>query len=310
MDFGLALPQGAHNDFRRDVTKVARKAEEAGFDSLWACERALFPVNPANGMYGVDGLASIKYYEYVAEPLTALTLAGAVTREIRLGTGVLIGPLHATVHLARTLATLDRATGGRVTAGFGGSWSADGCAVAGVDFSARDRALDELIDGLRALTGPNPVTYRGSPAALTEAIEHPKPVPEIPILLGGFSEAAHHRIALKGDGWLPSDAGADAILGPWKQLLDATESAGRDPGAMRLVPMAPFINLTDKPAGADRQPFQGSVAQITDDFAALAYIGAHEVVIGLDGAAASADELLDKALTLLDAATVAGLRGR
>lgn len=75
MDFGLALPQGAHNDLSRDVTQVARQAEDAGFDSLWAYERVLFPVNPKYGMYGIDGLAWLDYYQYCADPLTALTLA-------------------------------------------------------------------------------------------------------------------------------------------------------------------------------------------------------------------------------------------
>ena len=61
MKFGLSLPQGAHNDLRRDVAEVARAAEQAGFASLWAYERVLFPVNPVHGMYGIPGLPWLKY---------------------------------------------------------------------------------------------------------------------------------------------------------------------------------------------------------------------------------------------------------
>jgi alkanesulfonate monooxygenase SsuD/methylene tetrahydromethanopterin reductase-like flavin-dependent oxidoreductase (luciferase family) len=99
------------------VTEVARAADQAGFASLWAYERVLFPVNPLQGMYGIPGLPWLKYYEYCADPLTVLTLAGAATENVRLGTSILIGPLHQTLSLARTLATLDQATGGRVVAG-------------------------------------------------------------------------------------------------------------------------------------------------------------------------------------------------
>jgi probable F420-dependent oxidoreductase len=310
MDFGLALPQGAHNDLRRDVIKVAKQAEQAGFNSLWAYERVLFPVNPVDGMYGIEGLAWLPYYEYCADPLTVLTLAGAVTETIRLGTGVLIAPLHNKLHLARTLATLDQATGGgRVTVGLGGGWSREEYAAAGADFRGRGQTFDELIAALRALHGPNPVTYHDSQIIVDHALVNPKPVKKLPILLGGgLSPQAFRRIAEKGDGWMPANTPGKFIADTWKRLLDHAASVGRDPEAMRLVPVAPYVAVTDKPTGGDRQLFQGTTEQITEDLAEIADAGAHEVVIGLDSKTANADELLDRAMQLLDAVTKAGLR--
>ena len=310
MEFGLALPQGAHNDLQHDVIKVARQAENAGFNSLWAYERVLFPVHPASGMYGIDGLPWLPYYRYCADPLTVLTLAGAVTETVRLGTSVLIAPLHNKLHLARTLATLDQATGGRVTVGLGGGWSVDEYAAAGVDFASRGQAFDEVIDGLRALLGPNPVTYRDSQIVVDHALVSPKPVARVPILLGGgLSKRAFRRIAEKGDGWMPVNTPGKVVADTWKQLLDHSQGVGRDPAAMRLVPVAPYTVVTDKPAGQDRELFQGTPEQLVEDFAALAEAGAHEVVIGLDASAAGADDLLDKATRLLDAVMAAGLLG-
>ena len=75
MDFGLTLPQGAQRDLQRDVIKVATQAEQAGYAGLWAYERVLFPLNPADGLYGIDGLPWIDYYRHCADPLTVLTLA-------------------------------------------------------------------------------------------------------------------------------------------------------------------------------------------------------------------------------------------
>jgi probable F420-dependent oxidoreductase len=311
MDFGLGLPQGAHNDLQRDVIMVAKDAEEAGFDSLWAYERLLFPLTPSHGLYGIDGLPSLPYYRYCADPLTVLTLAGAATETIRLGTSVLVAPLLNKLLLARTLATLDQATGGRLTVGLGGGWSTDEYAAAGADFASRGQAFDEVIDALRALLGPDPVSYRDSRIVVDNALVSPKPAAELPILIGGgLSKRALRRIAEKGDGWMPVNMPGRAIADTWKQLLDHAASAGRDPGAMRLVPVAPYTVVTDKPAGPDRELFQGTPEQLAEDFAAVAEAGAHELIIGLDSDAASAAELLDKAMSLLYAAAAAGLRQR
>ena len=310
MEFGLALPQGAHRDLRRDVIKVATQAEKAGYAGLWAYERVLFPLDPADGMYGIDGLPWLDYYQHCADPLTVLTLAGAVTQRVRLGTSVLIAPLHGKLHLARALATLDQATDGRVTAGLGSGWSTDEYAASGADFARRGQVLDEMVDALHALTGPDPVTYRDSEIVVQNALVSPKPVTRIPVLLGGGSSPrVIRRIAEKGDGWMPAAMPGPAIAETWKQILDLAAASGRDPLALRLVPLEPLIRVTDKPLGAERQPFNGSPEELVEDFAAMAETGAHELIIGLDVTSASADELIDKALVLLDLATQAGLRG-
>ncbi|HTU73632.1 MAG TPA: LLM class flavin-dependent oxidoreductase [Trebonia sp.] len=292
MELGLALPQGADRDLRRDVIKVAKQAEQAGFAGLWAYERVLFPLSPADGLYGIEGLPWLDYYQHCADPLTVLTLAGAVTERIQLGTSVLVAPMRGKLHMARALATLDQATDGRVTAGLGSGWSTDEYAAAGVDFARRGRGMDETIDALRALAGP-------------------KPVGRIPILLGGgLTPRAVRRIAEKADGWMPSSAHGAATIGQtWKQVLHLAEAAGRDPDELRLVPVASMVAVTSKPLGAGREPFQGSPEELTEDFASLAQAGADEVIVGLDGDCATADELIDKALILLETATQAGLRG-
>jgi alkanesulfonate monooxygenase SsuD/methylene tetrahydromethanopterin reductase-like flavin-dependent oxidoreductase (luciferase family) len=178
----------------------------------------------------------------------------------------------------------------------------------GVDFSGRGRTLDQTIDGLRALLGPDPVTYRDSRIAIEDALVSPKPVTQIPILLGGgSSERAFRRIARKGDGWLPVNMAGPALADDWKRLLDLTGMEGRDPQRMRLIPVA-HVTLADEPAGPERQPFQGILNEVIDDIAATAEAGADELIIGLDASVASSAELIDKALALMHAATAAGLR--
>jgi probable F420-dependent oxidoreductase len=309
MDFGLTLPQGAQHDLQHDVITVASEAEKAGFASLWAYERRLYPLHPADGCYGIASLPWPSYYRHCADPLTVLTLAGAVTRRARLGTSVLVAPLHNKLHLARTLATLDQATGGRVTAGLGSGWSSDEYAGSGADFARRGQLLDEMIDALNVLGGPNPVTYRDSQVVISEALVTPKPVTRIPVLLGGgASPRAIRRIAEKSDGWVTAGIPGPLIAETWTRILGCAAAAGRDPGLLRLVACAPFVVVTARPAGPDRELFQGSPEELLEDFAAVAKAGADELIIGLDSGSASAGELLDKARLLLDAATHAGLR--
>lgn len=163
VSLGLGLPQMKQYDIGRDVAAVARAAEAAGYESLWVFERVLFPDPATQGLYGVPGLPWPDQYRSVADPLVTLTLAAAATERARLGTSVLIAPLHVPLQLARSLASLDVASSGRVIAGFGTGWSLDEYAAASVaPFEKRGAVLDELLDVCAAVWGPDPVSYQGS----------------------------------------------------------------------------------------------------------------------------------------------------
>lgn len=108
---GLGLPQMKQYDIGRDIPDVARAAEAVGYDSLWVFERILYPEPATQGLYGIPGLPWPDQYRSVADPLVALTLAASATSRARLGTSVLVAPLHVPFQLARSLASLDAASG-------------------------------------------------------------------------------------------------------------------------------------------------------------------------------------------------------
>ena len=140
---GMGLPQNRQYDLGKDVPDVARAAEGIGYDSVWVYERALFPEPQTQPLYGVPGLPWPDAYRGVAEPLVTLTLAAAVTERVELGTAVLVAPLHIPFQLAKSLATLDAASGGRVVAGLGSGWSLDEYEAAGVrPFEERGKVMD------------------------------------------------------------------------------------------------------------------------------------------------------------------------
>ncbi|EWM13249.1 TIGR03619 family F420-dependent LLM class oxidoreductase [Kutzneria sp. 744] len=297
--YGLSLPQGSEADLSHDVTTVAREAERLGYDSLWVYERVLFPVKPNDGMYGVPGLAWSETYQFNAEPLTVLAAAAAVTQTVKLGTCLLVAPLHQPVRLARTLATIDQLSGGRMVAGFGSGWSSDEYRSHGAELRNRGRDLEATIDACRTLWGPNPVSYRDSRTVVDNAFVTPKPVDSIPILVGGGSApAALDRIARKADGWIPSGMGAEAIGQTWQRIRELADGHGRDADALRLVPLI-HVYVADADISGDRTPFQGSPAQLAEDVAALTAVGADEVILYVVNGN-TARELVDRAGALVE----------
>jgi probable F420-dependent oxidoreductase len=175
--------------------RVAVVAEEVGFESVWTGEHVAMPIrdNP------VPAPAETPFLDSVV----SLTRVAALTRRIRLGTGILVLPHHNPVLLAKALASLDVVSGGRLIAGFGGGYVAEEFRALGVDFKKRGAITDDSLGALRALwTEPEPV-WDGRFARFEGIRFEPKPVqrPHPPIVIGGQVPAALERAARHGDGW-------------------------------------------------------------------------------------------------------------
>ncbi|MGW7368818.1 LLM class F420-dependent oxidoreductase, partial [Streptomyces sp. NPDC054841] len=297
---GLGLPQMRQYDIGRDIPAVAAAAEEIGYESLWAFERVLFPEPATQGLYGVPGLPWPDQYRNVAEPTVSLTLAAAATSRARLGTSVLIAPLHIPFQLARTLATLDAASGGRVVAGFGTGWSLDEYAAASVaPFDKRGAVLDELLDVCQAVWGPDPVAYEGELTTVAPSVVGPKPARPIPVLLPAFSPRATRRMVDRADGWMPVAAGPQQLSDAWRRVQDVAAERGRE-RPLEVVVRANAA-YSEKPLeSGDRQPFHGSVEQIVEDLAAHVAPGLGEFLVDLQGTTRDAEELKDVAAAVYE----------
>ncbi|WP_217164264.1 LLM class F420-dependent oxidoreductase [Streptomyces sp. AC512_CC834] len=304
---GLGLPQMRQYDIGKDVPDVARAAERTGYESLWVFERALFPEPATQGLYGIEGLPWPDSYRSVAEPLVTLTLAAAATERAQLGTSVLVAPLHVPFQLAKALASLDSASGGRVVAGLGTGWSHDEYAAASVrPFAERGRALDELIEVCRAVWGPDPVVYDGEVTKIASSVVGPKPARPIPILLAAGSGKARRRLVDHADGWLPTGMGAEVVAEQWRQLRDLAAERGRTE-PIRTVLRVNCQYSRANHEGADRRPFQGGVDQIVEDLAAHAEIGLEEILVDLQSSTRDAEELKDVAVEVYEKARAAGI---
>ncbi|MFD0782888.1 TIGR03619 family F420-dependent LLM class oxidoreductase [Micromonospora azadirachtae] len=294
MKLGLRLPQRLGVDLQNDLVEAARTAEAAGYASLWTYERLLFPEAPADPYAGVPGVPWPESQRQAADPLAVLTAAAVATERVRLGTSVLIAALHAPVQLAKTLATIDQISGGRMVAGLGAGWSTDEFRATGATGADRGRYLDETLNVFDAVWGSDPVTVRGPRAAIDSASVLPKPVSKIPVLLGGggskigrnTKSKAVERIARRADGWLPflstpGPAGAAELRASWDRIREMAAGYGRDTSRMQMVVVG-NVTFTDRPAGPGRSPFVGTLDQIMDDVRTAAEAGADELIVDLN----------------------------
>ncbi|MEU9403899.1 TIGR03619 family F420-dependent LLM class oxidoreductase [Streptomyces sp. SID4985] len=304
---GLGLPQTHQYDIGRDVPEVARAAESIGYESVWVFERALFPEPATQGLYGIEGLPWPDSYRGVADPLVTLTLAAAATERVELGSSVLVAPLHLPFQLAKSLATLDAASRGRVLAGFGTGWSLDEYAASGIrPFAERGKVLDEVIDVCRAVWGPDPVVHRGEISDIPSAVVGPKPARPLPILLAARTRRALRRVVDRADGWLPTTTGAGQLAADLRELRDLAAERGRTK-PLRTVLRANVTLRTKPHDDADRPAFTGSVDQVVEDLVAHAGIGLDDILVELQTSARDAAELTDLAAEVYEKARAAGI---
>ncbi|MFE1751960.1 TIGR03619 family F420-dependent LLM class oxidoreductase [Streptomyces anandii] len=304
---GLGLPQNRQYDLGRDVPDVARAAERVGYDSVWVYERALFPEPATQGLYGVEGLPWPDSYRHVADPLVALTLAAAATERVELGSSVLVAPLHMPFQLARTLATLDAVSGGRVVAGFGTGWSLDEYAASGIrPIKERGRVLDEVIDVCRAVWGPDPVRHHGRIAQIDSAVVGPKPARPIPVLLAASTARARERLVEHADGWLPIGTGVEQVATQWHALQDLAAERGRQQPIRTVLRVNARFSAEPR-GGAGRRPFHGSADQIAEDLLPYTELGLQEILVDVQSGARDAQELKDVAAEVYERARAAGV---
>src|SRR5437870_1395457 len=201
MKFGMAL----FGISPRHYAEAARVAEENGFESVWIPEHLVFPADmPSTYPYAESGLPAVNPATALYDPWVVLGYLAHATQSIRLGTEVFILPLRHPIATARSVVTVDRLSGGRVTVGVGVGWLEPEFEVVGQSFSDRGRRTDEIVPLLRRLWTEDTVAHEGEHFGFGPVKFEPKPVqkPCPPIEIGGTSPPALRRAGRLGDGWI------------------------------------------------------------------------------------------------------------
>ena len=186
------------------------------------------------------------------EPLTVLSVLCGLTSRIRLGTNILIAALRRPVVLAKTAATLDVLSGGRLDLGVGVGWQREEYDAAGLDFDDRGRLLDHSLAVCQTLWEQQRASFASDDLSFDAIHLMPKPLQPggLPIWVSGtVNRRVVRRLARFGSGWIPwGPAAADVVTGI-SQMRDALAAAGRDPGGIGVVGTLPVMK--DSKGGID-----------------------------------------------------------
>lgn len=280
MRYGLALPTSGEFASADSIGTVAAGAERIGLDTVWVFERLLSPT----GLVSVGGqeFPMPDNYNLVYSPLESLAFAAAKTSKIRLGTSIIIALFHNPVALARSLATVDRLSNGRIVAGLGQGWMPQEFTAAGVSTSRKGAGFAEFVEALRAVWSPDPVTFAGRFYTIPESNLGPKPVRQdgIPLLVGAVAPPSIERAAALGMGLNPILMSWDDLGAAISTFREAEQKAGREPGSLPIV-VRVNNSLTDEPLD-ERGLLGGSVEQVAEELPRLEELGVDEVFWSMD----------------------------
>lgn len=209
--------------------RAAHAAEKARFDSFYVPEHTHIPVRreALHPRTGTTELPDDRYLRTL-DPWVALSTAAAVTTTIRLGTAVALPVEHDPIALAKTVASLDHLSGGRVTLGVGFGWNTDELADHHVPGERRRSVLREYLEAMRALWSDEEAAYDGEFVSFGPSWAWPKPVQHhVPVVVGaGGGPRTFAWIARHADGWMTTPIETD-VADKAAALRQAWADAGR-----------------------------------------------------------------------------------
>ncbi len=227
MQLGLTM---FATDYAIAPHELAKEAEDRGFESLWLPEHTHIPAS-RRSPYPAGGELPPEYW-HSYDPFVALSAAAAITKKIKLATGICLLIERDTITTAHAAASLDQLSGGRFIFGVGGGWNAEEMENHGTVFKTRFKKLKEQVLAVRAIWSQEEAAFHGEFVDFDAIWCHPKPVqkPGPPIVLGGMSLLSIDRVLAYGDGWLPIDGGMGPdALGPlFAEFERRREAAGRE----------------------------------------------------------------------------------
>ena len=182
------------------------------------------------------------------EPLTVLGVLTGMTSRVRLITSILVAPLRRPVVLAKSLATLDVLSGGRLDVGMGVGWQAAEYVAAGLDFRARGRLLDDTLGVCKALWTDSPASYHSANLDFDDIWCEPKPLQHggVPIWLGGTLNPANAaRIVRHASGWMPWGRHRTDLPAAVVELRNLLDDGGRDPESVVVQGTIPTVASSD-----------------------------------------------------------------
>jgi probable F420-dependent oxidoreductase len=254
VDLGLAI---FATDESATPAWLARRAEDAGFESLFFPEHTHIPASRETA-YPIGGELP-REYSRMLDPFVAAAQAAAVTERLRVGTGICLVNQRHPITCAKAGASIDHLSGGRFLFGVGAGWNREEMQNHGIDPGTRFGLMGERIEAIRAIWVEDEATFTGRDVSFERIWSWPKPVqrPHPPILVSGNGARVLDRVLAHGDHWMPNIVdGDEALLRRVENLRERARAAGRTVGVtVNAAPSRPERLARYAEAGIERCVF-------------------------------------------------------
>ena len=233
MQFGAAI---FFTDYSISPGDLGWALESRGFESLWAAEHSHIPLS-RKSPWGGGGELPKQYYD-VMDPFVTLTAAAAVTKQLKLGTGVCLVNQRDPIQTAKLVASIDQVSNGRFLFGVGNGWNQDEMENHGTVFASRHKLARERIEAMKAIWTQPKAEYHGEFVDFGPMMAWPKPVqkPHPPIVVGGAFPYSARRAIRYGDGWMPqvTSSATTPLTDLIPRFRQMAAEAGRDPASLGI----------------------------------------------------------------------------
>lgn len=230
-------------DYAMRPDAFARACEERGFESVWFPEHTHIPASlqtppPVGG-------TTPRHLWHLHDLFVTLMAAAAVTKTIKVGSGICLVVERDPITLAKEVASVDQLSNGRLLFGIGAGWNVEEMENHGMPFQRRWKVLRERIEAMKEIWTKDEAEYHGEFVNFDPIWSYPKPLqkPHPPIILGTLSAKGLNRVANYCDGWIPVGARIEDIPAAIKDLHARAQQAGREPSE---VPVSIFSAPDDE----------------------------------------------------------------
>lgn len=230
-NYGPFFPAGRQHE----IVDLARMAEAAGVDTVIVPDHVVMGERTDRYEWGPFPYPPDAPW---LEPLTVLAAIAGATERVRLATGILIAPLRPAAVLAKTAATLDVISRGRLELGVGTGWQKEEFDAVGLDYERRGELLNETIAACRALWTETPARFEAKSVRFEKIWCEPKPIQPggVPVWFSGsLTRRNLDRMTRLGDGWIPIMGEThDGLEAGVKRIREAWAANGRDPALLKV----------------------------------------------------------------------------
>ena len=223
------------------IVGLAKLAESLRYESVWTFEHVIVPIDyESKYPYNSSGKMGMPPETNFVDPFIALTAVAAVTKEIRLGTGVNILSQVNPLYMAKQAASLDFVSNGRFMLGVGIGWLKEEFEALGVPYEKRGARFDDYVAGMRKVWSEEVVEHESDFISWHGFKSYPLPIQSpFPVVMGGVKGKIFERTAQLGNGWFAPTGDPSELKTHLESLKIECDKIGRDVTEIEITCMWP-----------------------------------------------------------------------